>query len=124
MKFLLTGLISVTVLSVALLAADKKSANKKLSPGDKVEVEFLGKKTVAEFEEYVNKQGWIKAKVKFNGQVQTHMFTPDKYTVISKKEKGGSGAKLRTWTDNTGKYKVKARFVQLDDDEVDRKSVV
>jgi hypothetical protein len=118
MKFLLSCLVSVTILSVALLAADKKSANKKLSKGDKVEVEFLGKTIVAEFEDYANNAGWINAKFKFNGQTMTRMFPAGQYTVVSKKDKGGSGAKLRTWTDSTGKYKVKARFIQLDDDEL------
>ena len=71
MKVFLSCIISVTVLSVALLAADKKTGNKqKLSPGDKVEVEWAGKKVTATFVEYFG-NGWITVKFNSNGITMT-----------------------------------------------------
>jgi hypothetical protein len=123
MKAFLSFLVAFIVLSVAVLGADKKSnANKKpkFSPGDKVEVEWNGKKVQAEFVEYFA-TGWITVKFKENGLVMNPTVPPEKVHPIAKKEAGGdkaNGSKMRTWTDKTGKFKTKAKFVELKDGEV------
>jgi hypothetical protein len=114
--------MSLTLLSAALLAADKKSGGgkQKLSKGDKVEVEWAGQKVTAEFVEYAP-TGWITVKFKSNGIMMNPTLPPDQVKVLAKRGKGsnaGGTAKLRTWTDKTGKHKVTAKFVELKDDEV------
>jgi len=122
MKFFLSCIFSVTLLSVAIFAADKKTSNnkQKLSPGDKVEVEWAGEKVTADFVEYA-RTGWITVKFKFNGIEMDPTLPPDKVRLVSKKDKSSDkagGAKMRTWTDKSGKFKVKAKFIELKDDEV------
>jgi len=82
-KFVLSCIVSVTVLSVALMAADKKP---KISKGDKVEVDWGGKK-IGEFVEFTG-TGWLTVKVKSNGMVQTPpSFPPDQVKILPKKDK-------------------------------------
>ncbi|MBS0262015.1 MAG: hypothetical protein JSS02_08655 [Planctomycetes bacterium] len=122
MRVFLSCVLSLTLLSVSVFAADKASGKKKkLSPGDKVEVEWAGKKIKAEFVEYFP-TGWLTVKFKSNGVTMTPTLPPDKVRPLTTEKadagKGSSGAKMRTWTDKTGKYKTKAKFVELSDGEV------
>ncbi len=119
MKIFLTCIVSLTLLSAALLAADKKSGSsqQKLSKGDKVEVEWLGKKVTAEFVEY-GPNGWITVKFKHDGITMNPTLPPAQVKVLAKKGNKVVNAPIRTWTDKTGKYTVKAKFVELKDDKV------
>jgi len=61
MHRILTGLFLIVTLLVGLCSAEPGKG--KLSPGDKVEVEWAGKRVVAEVVEYLA-NGWIKVKFK------------------------------------------------------------
>jgi hypothetical protein len=115
MNRILTGLFLIVTLLVGLCSAEPGKG--KLSPGDKVEVEWAGKRVVAEVVEYLA-NGWIKVKFKSGTIEMTPVFPPSDIRVLG----GGAGnaAKrpLRTWTDATGKFKQKARFVKLDGNEL------
>ena len=115
MNRILTGLFLIVTLLVGLCSAEPGKG--KLSPGDKVEIEWAGKRVVAEVVEYLA-NGWIKVKFKSGTIEMTPVFPPSDIRVLG----GGAGnaAKrpLRTWTDATGKFKQKARFVKLDGDEL------
>ncbi len=115
MNRILTGLVLIVTLLVGLCSAEP--GNQRLSPGDKVEVEWAGERVVAEFVEYLA-TGWIRVKFKSGTIEMTPVFPPSDIRVLG----GGAGnaAKrpLRNWTDATGKFKQKARFVKLDGDEL------
>lgn len=124
MKKAASALLCVLLISVALLAADKPKKPARLSPGDKVEVDFGGT-TEGEFVEY-GPNGWITVKINKNGIEMKPTLPPDKVKVIPKKDKevksGGAkksaGDKMRTWSDKSGKFKVTAKFVELKDGKV------
>ena len=61
MNRILTGLVLIVTLLVGLCSAEP--GNQRLSPGDKVEVEWAGERVVAEFVEYLA-TGWIRVKFK------------------------------------------------------------
>jgi hypothetical protein len=72
----------------------------------------------AEFVEY-SITGWITVKFRDNGIEHSPTFPPDKVRALG----GGKRAKgpkrpLRTWTDTTGTFQTKARFVALEGDEL------
>ena len=125
MKPVLSFVLSVTLLSVVLFAADK-SKKGRIAPGDKVEFDFGGPVQGEVIE--IGTNGWITAKINKNGLEMTPTLPPDKFKLIAKKgdkendkvkgAKKETGSKLRTWTDKTGKFKVKAKFVELKDGDV------
>lgn len=137
MKWMLVGVVSTTVLSVALLAADKPKG-KKYAPGDKVQIQWAGQTVTAEVTGYAP-TGWVKLKFKSNGIELTPSLPPEQVQPVVKggkpandavkgdKDKPAAGNKtagssaggqLRTWADKSGKFTVKARFVELKDDKV------
>ena len=124
MKFMWGCVLSIAVLATALLAADKAKKPQRLTRGDKVEVEFLGKTIVGEFVDYAP-TGWMNVTFEHNGREITRVFPPNQVRAVASPDKaankGGEnagGAKLRIWSDKTGKIKVKAKFVELNDGAV------
>ncbi|MBI3860393.1 MAG: hypothetical protein HY290_00705 [Planctomycetia bacterium] len=121
MKIAASVLLAVAFSTALLLGADKPK-KARLAPGDKVQVDFGGT-TEGEVVE-IGRNGWIKVKINKNGIEMTPTLPPDKITPIAKPEKGKggdskkSGGKFRTWADKSGKFKVKAKFVELKDGEV------
>lgn len=115
MNRVLSGLVLIVTLLAGLCGADP--GNGKLSPGDKVEVTWAGKRVEAEFVEYTA-TGWIRVKFKVNTIEMTPALPPSDIRIL-----GGGGGNtvkrpLRTWTDATGKFKQKASFVKLDGDQL------
>jgi len=114
MNRIVPGLGLVLALLLGLCHADPGDA--RLAPGDKVEVAWAGERVEAEFVEYLS-NGWIRVKFKSNSIELTPALPPQDVRVL-----GGAGrtAKrpVRTWTDATGKFKQKARFVALDGDKL------
>ena len=110
------GIVAAWALLMGLCGADPGDA--RLTPGDKVEIEWVGRRVEAEFVEY-SITGWITVKFFSNGIEHSPTFPPDKVRALG----GGKNAKgpkrpLRTWTDTTGTFKTKARFVALEGDEL------
>ena len=110
------GIVAAWALLVGVCGADPGDA--RLTPGDKVEIEWVGRRVEAEFVEY-SITGWITVKFFSNGIEHSPTFPPDKVRALG----GGKNAKgpkrpLRTWTDTTGTFKTKARFVALEGDEL------
>lgn len=106
----------VLLVTVASWAVDPATGS--LQPGDKVEVKWAGEPVTAEFVEYTA-NGWIRVKFLREGVAVTPVLPPQDVRVL---EDGANRAEkkskrpLRTWTDKTGKFKTKARFVELDGD--------
>jgi WD40 repeat protein len=98
--------------------ANKKSAFK---PGDKVLVDWAGKMQKAEVTG-VNKNGWVEVKFKQNGIEMTPTLPPDGIKLASKtssgEKKAGSETTPRTWSSQNGKFRLKAKFVRLKDDQL------
>lgn len=93
-----------------------------LEPGDPVEVEWAGEKVKGEFVEYFP-NGWLTVKILSNGLEMSPTLPPDQVRVLAKPGQAKAGAPaakrpMRTWTDTTGKFKTKARFVELDGEKV------
>ena len=110
------GIVAAWALLVGVCGADPEDA--RLMPGDKVEIEWVGRRVEAEFVEY-SITGWITVKFFSNGIEHSPTFPPDKVRALG----GGKNAKgpkrpLRTWTDTTGTFKTKARFMALEGDEL------
>jgi hypothetical protein len=118
MRTVLTGVILAVVLAALGWAAEPTAMQ--LSPGDKVEVKWVGKPVVAEFVEY-SPTGWVTVKFVADGIQMTPSFPPGQVRPLGRSnEVAGTTSKrpLRTWTDKSGKFKTKARFVQLSGDEL------
>lgn len=140
MKWSLGIVVFTSILCAGLLAADKPKA-KKFAAGDKVQIRWDGQTVTAEVTGYAA-TGWVKLKFKSksNGIELTPTLPPDQVQPLVKGDKsskeaakggkdkpspsagksegGEGGAKLRTWSDKSGKFSVKARFVELKDDKV------
>ena len=119
MKPLLTAVAFCLLLASQAGAADPDKG--KLEPGDRVEIEWAGEKVQAEFVEYFA-NGWITVKFLRNGIEMSPTLPPAQVRVLAKRGGAGGGAAakrpFRTWTDTTGKFKTKARFVELAGDTV------
>ncbi|MFN0053228.1 MAG: SHD1 domain-containing protein [Planctomycetales bacterium] len=145
MKVLLSGLLSITVLSLVLFAAEG-GKSKRLSVGDKVQVKWAGESYPGEVQGVLS-NGFVKVKFTRNGMEMTQTVSPDKVSAKGKgdsakgtakgsdkdaatpsdkngaKSKPSAGAKtaagkFRTWSDRSGKFSVKAKFISLADDQV------
>ncbi|HUY31471.1 MAG TPA: SHD1 domain-containing protein [Pirellulales bacterium] len=120
MRYLLSGLICVMMLCAAV-AADKKS---KFKVGDKVIVDWGGPKTGEVVE--ITGTGWLKVRIKQKGGIeQTPVFPPEQVKAAGKggknadkKKAAANNAELRTWASKSGNFKIKAKFVKLDDDQL------
>lgn len=112
---------ALLLISVSLMAADPVKKTAKPEIGDKVQVEWAGKKVDAEVIGFSG-TGWIQVKFKMNNIDLTPTLPPDKIQPLAKgsaaKAKPAANAKPRTWTDKTGKFKIEAKFVELKDDQV------
>jgi hypothetical protein len=116
MNQILCGLVLIVTLLAGLCSAEPGKG--KLSPGDKVEVEWAGERVVAEFVEY-SALGWVTVKFFSSGIELTPTLPPNRIRFLSA-GKGANGVKrpLRNWTDATGNFQTKARFVALVGDEL------
>lgn len=122
MRGVLTGVVVVLSLLAGAGLRGADPAGGKLSPGDRIEVEWAGQPCQGEFVSY-SPSGWLKVKFSFMGVEITPTLPPEKVRVLGGTGGGGGGGAaskrpLRTWTDATGKFKQKARFVKLDGDEL------
>jgi hypothetical protein len=99
--------------------ASKSSGGKNstVKTGDKVRVAWAGKIEDAEVVN-VGSNGWVTVKFWRNGIEMTPTLPPDDIEVAAKKSSVKPEAKLRTWSSKGGKFKMKARFVELKDDAV------
>lgn len=115
MRYLLSCLLCAILLCTVAFAAPRS----KFKVGDKVSVNWAGKKTGEVVE--ILPTGWLRVKVKAGtGVEQTPVFPPQDVELVKKGGKSG-GAKqgeLRTWTSKNGKFRITARFVKLDDDQL------
>lgn len=103
-------------------SVDKKRPNFKV--GDKVQVEWAGRTHTAEVVGIAG-TGWIEVKFERDGMELTPVFPPDKVKRADKTSHAvrtgsatAAAGKLRTWSSKSGKYKVKAKFLEVDDDQV------
>jgi hypothetical protein len=118
------GMISLLLLGTLCGQETKKG---KIAVGDTVEIEWVGKKLPAEVTELL-RTGWIKVKFMYDGIMLTPAFPPDQVRPLTRpsakgtsgksKSKGSTKQELRTWADQSGKFKVEARFVELRDGQV------
>ena len=117
MQRIVAGLVVALGLLVGLCGAQPGDA--KLKPGDTVEIEWVGKRIQAEFVEYSG-TGWITVTFFHDGIKMSPTLPPSDIRVLDGGGGAGKGPKrpLRTWTDTTGKFKTKARFIALDGDEL------
>lgn len=120
----LAAMLAAWGATLAAVAAqdDGVAAPGRLKPGDPVEVEWAGEKVKGEFVEYFP-NGWLTVKILSNGLEMSPTLPPDQVRALAKPGKAKAGAAgatrpLRTWTDTTGKFKTKARFVELDGGKV------
>jgi len=93
-----------------------------LEPGDPVEIEWAGEKVKGEFVEYFP-NGWLTVKILSNGLEMSPTLPPDQVRVVAKPGQANAGAPaakrpMRTWTDTTGEFKTKARFIDLDGEQL------
>jgi hypothetical protein len=115
---MLSGFVLLVTLLLGLGGAQQ--GNEKLSPGDRIEVDWAGQRCQGEFISY-SPSGWLNIKFLFMGVEISPTLPPEKVRVLGG---GGGGVEnavkrpLRAWTDATGKFKQKARFVKLDGDEL------
>ncbi|HVX14141.1 MAG TPA: trypsin-like peptidase domain-containing protein [Pirellulales bacterium] len=91
--------------------------------GDKVRIAWAGKVENAEVINVNGNNGWVTVKFRRNGLEMTPTLPPDKIELAVKKKKAPSPAvtsdsKLRTWSNKSGKFKIKAKFVELKNDSV------
>jgi|694.fasta_scaffold124801_1 hypothetical protein len=119
MRTVWTGFVLAVALAAWTWAAEPTATE--LSPGDKVEIKWLGKPVMAEFVEY-SANGWVRVKFFNDGIQMTPSLPPGEVRLLGRsKETIGttsSNRPLRTWTDRSGKFKTKARFVELSGDEL------
>jgi len=128
-------LLATAFLALALVPAGRTPGHAQdapagnLAPGDAVEVEWAGEKVRGAFVEYFP-NGWLTVRFNYMGIEMSPTLPPDQVRVLGKaapgkagknaagKNAGGSAGKrpLRTWTDRTGKFKTKARYIDLDGD--------
>lgn len=89
--------------------------------GDKVLVDWAGRTHTAEVVG-IAATGWIQVKFERDGIQLTPSFPPDRLTPVEKTAGSGksklAASAMRTWTSKSGKYRVTARFVELNDDTV------
>lgn len=118
MRYLVGGFAAVMALCTAVLAADKKSGDFKV--GDQVIVDFGGEERAEVVD--VIQNGWLMLKFKKNGVDVTSVFPPDRVKPIpksgKKKKTAAADAEWRTWASKSGKFKIKAKFVELVEDQL------
>lgn len=115
MRFLLSCLFCAMLLCAVATAAPRS----RIKVGDKVKVNWGGETTGEVVE--ILPTGWLRVKVKARtGMEQTPVFPPQNVTFVKKGGKSGDAkqAELRTWTSKNGKFRITARFVKLDEDQL------
>ncbi|HEV3343720.1 MAG TPA: trypsin-like peptidase domain-containing protein [Pirellulales bacterium] len=100
--------------------ASKSSARKSstFKSGDKVRVAWAGKIENAEVINVNGNNGWVTVKFRRDGLELTPTLPPDDVELAAKKSSAKAEAKPRTWSSKGGKFKIKAKFVELKDDSV------
>jgi hypothetical protein len=95
--------------------------NARFKVGDKVLVEWGGEMQPAQVIG-IKPTGWIEVKFKRNGRFITPVFPPEDVKLAgkstAKKAPAKSDSPLRTWTSKNGKFKIQAKFVRLEDDQL------
>ena len=85
--------------------------------GDKVMVDWAGKTHSADVVGLAA-TGWVKVKFPRDGIVLTPTLPPDQLKPVAPEKKAAPGATLREWASQGGKFKIKAKFVELKDGSV------
>jgi hypothetical protein len=118
-------LAAVTILSWTPAAGAPKMmrppAKSQFHAGQQVEFEHFGRILTGEVVGS-NSFGWIRIRFTDDGHERAQEFPPDKVWLPKKKATakatGQAKAPIRTWADNSGLYKIEARFVELKDGKV------
>ncbi len=120
MARVLGGTVAGTVVAWALLVGVCNAApgGTRFSPGDKVELEWAGRRLEADVVE-CTADGWVTVKFFLNG-IELSPKVPIQNVRALGGGKSAKGPKrpIRTWTDTTGNFQTKARFAALVGDEL------
>ena len=99
--------------------AQRRRPRSQFHPGQKVQFDHFGRIWDGEVVS-INNLGWVKVRFTENGQERTWDYPPDQVWLPKKTPVASTrpNARMRTWTDSSGLYKIEARFVELADGKV------
>ena len=101
-------------------SSGKRSApavvKKRYKVGEKVKVDWANKVQDAEVVG-LSGTGWITVRFEHHGIQMTPTLPPDQVWRVPEKKVTDADRKVRTWSSRNGKFTVKAKFVDLDEDD-------
>jgi len=92
------------------------AAKKPYKLGEKVKVDWADEVHDAEVIGF-SRTGWIKVRFEDDGREMALTLPPEHVWRVPEKKVTAADRKLRTWSSRNGKFKIKAKFVELDEDD-------